>query len=42
MMVKAKEGKEGRNSKKEAVLNLKEKRVAKKIKKAGKSDSSLI
>ena len=41
-MVKVKEGKEGRNTKKEAVMNLKEKRAAKKAKKAGKSDSSVI
>ena len=41
-MVKAKEGKEGKNLKKEAVLNLKEKRAAKKAKKDGKSELSSI
>jgi len=44
-MAKGKEkndGKEKKNSKKEAVLNLKEKRAVKKAKKARKSDSSLI
>ncbi len=41
-MVKSKEGKEKKNSKKEAVLNLKEKRAAKVAKKAGKSELSSI
>jgi hypothetical protein len=41
-MAKSKEGKERKNIKKEAVMNLKEKRAAKAAKKAGKNDSSLI
>jgi hypothetical protein len=41
-MVKAKEGKERKNTKKEAVMTLKEKRAAKKARKEGKSDSSVI
>lgn len=41
-MAKSKEGKEKKNSKKEAVLNLKEKRAAKVAKKTGKSELSSI
>lgn len=41
-MAKSKEGKEKKNSKKEAVMNLKEKRVAKAAKKARKNDSGLM
>ena len=42
-MAKSKEGKERKNTKKEAILNLKEKRAAKAAKKrAGKNDSGLI
>lgn len=39
-MVKVKEGKEPKNVKKEAAMTLKEKRAAKKAKKAGKSNFS--
>ena len=40
-MVKAKEGKEKKNTKKEAVMNLKEKRAAKNAKRAKRNDSSI-
>lgn len=41
-MVKAKEGKERRNTKKVAAKSLKEKRAEKTAKKAGKSDSGIV
>jgi hypothetical protein len=41
-MAKAKEGKEQKNSKKEAVMTLKEKRASKKAKRDEKNDSSEI
>ena len=40
-MTKSKEGKEKRNTKKVAVKSLKEKRLEKATKKAGKSNSSI-